>query len=105
MGNAIRGVQKRGSAQGKVIEYHREYNAQQQCEARVNVFKNAWIKAGRPGSLKEFARNQAKDQGSGLKTMAVSWLHNKKVNASKPTLGWGKTRRKKGKGGAKEKTS
>ncbi len=46
---------------------------------------------GTPG-LRQFARQKAKEGWE----PAVRWLHNKQINASKPPLGLGRTRKKKG---------
>lgn len=48
-----------------------------------------WVRREGSMSLKEFARRQGEEAGR-------RWLHNKGANTSKPPLGIGSTRKKKG---------
>lgn len=59
--------------------------------------RTVWTRKDGTQSLRQFARSaQAGDDG-------VTWLWNKKANSSKPPLGLGRTRKRKGgdKGGSK----
>lgn len=51
-----------------------------------------WRRREGTASLKDFARKQGGDAGA-------RWLHNKAANTSRPQLGIGSTRKKKGSGG------
>jgi hypothetical protein len=55
-----------------------------------------WVKLETGPSLKEFARLNAGLEGE---EAGKRWLHNKRVNTSKPPLGLGRTRKKRNKDG------
>lgn len=74
---------------------HREYERDSEGR-RKHVLKSFHRKANSGQSLKEFARASVSAKDVDLSTAARNWLHNKSANTSKPPLGIGSTRKKKG---------
>ena len=56
------------------------------------IGQRLYKKAGKPGSLRSFARSVESDTA---KELVANWFHNKTANFSKPPLGIGNTRKKK----------
>lgn len=77
---------------GKHINNPRDAEGAREDLIRSQHRKNRDINQVARGSLKEFARTLA---AAGNES-AQRWLHNKRVNTSKPPLGIGSTRKKKG---------
>jgi len=75
----------------KIREYERDGEGR-----RKHVLKSFHKKANSHLSLKEYARQAQGDKDADLSTAARNWLFNKKANTSKPPLGIGCTRKKKG---------
>lgn len=57
-----------------------------QVRAKTGQIKSLWKKAGKPGSLKEFARSVPEGE---------QWLYNKACNSKRTPLKIGRTRKKK----------
>ena len=56
--------------------------------------KRLYKRAGKPsGGLRNFVRTSDKEA---VKSLAADWFHNKTANFSKPPLGLGSTKKKKG---------
>lgn len=69
--------------------------------SKAKLLKKLWKtetkKIGHSISLKAFAKTNEEVKDS----IGSVWLHNKRANFSKPPLGLGSTRKKKGQGGKK----